>query len=94
MCYKWHRVARLASESLCHYWTQLMIVCKKKKLENKTAAVLQGKLRILESRAFPGGPVVKSSPSSAGHALLIPGWEAKNPHALWIQKKKKKKSRT
>ena len=63
---------------------------QKKKLENKTAAVLQGKLRILESRDFPGGPVVKSSPSSAGDARLIPGWKAKNPHALWLKKKKKK----
>ena len=69
-----------------------MIICKKKKLENKTAAVLQGKLRILESRDFPGGPVVKSSPSSAGDARLIPGWKAKNPHALWLKKKKKKKN--
>ena len=61
---------------------------KKKKLEKKTAAVLQGKLRNLESRDFPGGPVVKSSPSSAGDARLIPGWKAKNLHALWLKKKK------
>ena len=31
---------------------------------------------------FPGGPVVKISPSSAGGAGLISGWEAKIPHAL------------
>ena len=31
---------------------------------------------------FPGGPVVKTSLSSAGFAGLIPGWEAKIPHAL------------
>ena len=65
---------------------------KKKKLEKKTAAVLQGKLRNLESRDFPGGPVVKSSPSSAGDARLIPGWKAKNLHALWLKKKKKSRA--
>ena len=32
-------------------------------------------------RDFPGGPVVKTSLSSAGFAGLIPGWEAKIPHA-------------
>ena len=62
-----------------------MIVWGKKKLENKTAAVLQRKLRILESRNFPGGPVVKSSPTSAWDARLIPGLQAKNPHALWLK---------
>ena len=33
-------------------------------------------------RDFPGGPVVKTSLSSAGFAGLIPGWKAKIPHAL------------
>ena len=32
-------------------------------------------------RDFPGGPVVKTSPSSAGGAGLIPGPGAKIPHA-------------
>ena len=32
---------------------------------------------------FPGGPVVKTSPSNVGGASLIPGWGAKIPHALW-----------
>ena len=32
-------------------------------------------------RDFPGGPVVNTSPSNAGDAGLIPGQEAKNPHA-------------
>ena len=32
-------------------------------------------------RAFPGGPVVKTSPCNAGGAGLIPGWEGKIPHA-------------
>ena len=30
---------------------------------------------------FPGGPVVKTSPSNAGGAALIPGLGAKIPHA-------------
>ena len=31
---------------------------------------------------FPGSPAVKTSPSNAGGAGLIPGWGAKIPHAL------------
>ena len=34
-------------------------------------------------RDFPGGPVVKTPPSNAGGAGLIPSWGAKVPHALW-----------
>ena len=30
---------------------------------------------------FPGGPVVKNSPSNAGDPGLIPGWGTKIPHA-------------
>ena len=30
---------------------------------------------------FPGSPVLKTSPSNAGGAGLIPGWGAKIPHA-------------
>ena len=33
------------------------------------------------ARDFPGGPVVKTSPSSAGDEGLIPGWGTKIPHA-------------
>ena len=33
------------------------------------------------SRDFPGGPVVKASPSNAGGKGSIPGWGAKIPHA-------------
>ena len=32
---------------------------------------------------FPDGPVVKTSPSSAGGAGSIPGRGAKIPHAWW-----------
>ena len=33
-------------------------------------------------RDFPGGPVVKTSPSNAGGVGSIPGWGARVPHAL------------
>jgi len=32
-------------------------------------------------RGFPGGPVVKNPPCSAGAVGLIPGWGTKIPHA-------------
>ena len=35
-----------------------------------------------DSRGFPGGPVVKPSPSNAGDACLNPGQGAKFTHAL------------
>ena len=37
----------------------------------------------LKFRDFPGGPVVKTSPSNAGCVGSIPGRGAKIPHALW-----------
>ena len=39
---------------------------------------------------FPGGPVVKTSPSKAGGAGSIPDRGAKIPHASWPKKKNKK----
>ena len=36
---------------------------------------------------FPGGPVVKASPSNAGGVGLIPGQGAKIPHASWSKTK-------
>ena len=35
-----------------------------------------------KQRDFPGGPLVKTSPSNIGGAGSIPGREAKIPHAL------------
>ena len=32
---------------------------------------------------FPGGPMVKTSPSTARSAGLMSGQGAKSPHALW-----------
>ena len=34
-------------------------------------------------RDFPGGPVVKTSPSNAGHVGSIPGWGIKISHTTW-----------
>ena len=34
-----------------------------------------------ECQDFPGGPVVKNLPCSAGDTGLIPGWGTKSPHA-------------
>ena len=31
---------------------------------------------------FPGGPAIKTSPSSAGSEGSIPGWGTKIPHAM------------
>ena len=37
----------------------------------------------LQPRDFPGGPVVKTSPSNAGGEGSTPGRGAKIPHVLW-----------
>ena len=41
-------------------------------------------------RDFPGGPVVKTSPSNTGAVGSIPGWGAKISHALGPKKSKQK----
>ena len=43
-------------------------------------------------RDFPGGPVVKTSPSNEGDVSLIPDQEANIPHTSWpkVQGKKQK----
>ena len=38
---------------------------------------------------FPGGPMVKTSPSNMGAAGSIPGWEVKSPHASRPKKRKR-----
>ena len=43
-------------------------------------------------RDFPGGPVVKSSPSNAGGAGSILSQGASIPHALWPKNKTNKKT--
>ena len=37
------------------------------------------------SGGFPGGPVVKTSPSNAGSVALIPAQGAKIPYASWLK---------
>ena len=37
-------------------------------------------------RNFPGGPAIKTSPSSAGSESSIPGWGTKILHAMWPKK--------
>ena len=39
-------------------------------------------------RGFPGGPVVRTSPSNADGAGLIPDWGALKSHMPWGQKTK------
>ena len=43
---------------------------------------------------FPGGPVVKTSPSNAGGVGSIPGLGAKSPRCLATQKAKHKMEAT
>ena len=45
----------------------------------------------VSTRDFPGGPVVKTLPSSAGGAGLNPHQGTKIPHALWTKKQNVKK---
>ena len=44
----------------------------------------------IRSSDFPGGPVVKTSPSNAGGEGSIPLWGAKIFHASWPKKPKHK----
>ena len=72
-------------------------ICFLKWAENQCAAVCEKYFMILKwevlCRDFPGGPVIKILPSSAGGAGSIPGWGNQIPHAVgWGQKLKKKKS--
>ena len=46
-----------------------------------------------EHKDFPGSPMVKTSPSNAGGVYLIPGQEAKIPHAEWHGKTKQNKTK-
>ena len=47
----------------------------------------------MKCRDFPGGPVVKISPSDAGGIGLIPDQGAKIPHASQPKKKNHKKTK-
>ena len=41
----------------------------------------------MKKRVFPGGPVVKTSPSNAASIGVSPGQEAKIPHAFTAKNK-------
>ena len=45
----------------------------------------------MSKRDFPGGPVVKTSPSNAGGVGSIPVQGTTIPHALWQNKQTNKK---
>ena len=53
---------------------------------------LETRMEITQSKEqtgdFPGGPVVKTSPSKAGGVYSIPGRGAKIPNASWPKKHK------
>ena len=69
------------------YALNLHILC----ISNKSV-----KLEIITSfknRDFPGGPVVKTSPSKAGDAGSVPDWGVKIPHASSPKKTKHKKKK-
>ena len=57
----------------------------------KKTMAIKGKLIFLKyilrwtAKGFPGGPVVKTFPASAGGAGSVPGWELK-PHTPHSQK--------
>ena len=54
---------------------------KKWKKKKKKGDLYSHNLNIIYED-FPGGPVVKTLPSSGGSASSVPGWEAKIPYAL------------
>ena len=62
-------------------------------LTSVSAVTNRHKLSVLKCHTnwdFPGGPVVKTLPSSAGGVGLIPGRGTKIAHALWPKKPKHK----
>ena len=62
-------------------------------VKNKQKTEKKGILKIMAKRDFPGGPVVKTSPSNAGGAGSIPGRGAKIPHASWPKNQNMKQKR-
>ena len=70
----------------------LLATCFKSLCLEKILYVFSG-LNLLKTCLgdFPGGPLVKTSPSNAGHAGLTPGRGVMIPHASQQKKKKRKK---
>ena len=44
---------------------------------------MENSLKTVRNGDFPGGPVVKTLISNTGGVGSVPGWGAKNSHALW-----------
>ena len=80
----WPSAAALARSLVTHHLWSLCWRCLPERLQEKpkneplTEELRQHKT----SRDFPGGPVVKTSPSNAEGAGSIPGQGVKFPHAL------------
>ena len=51
----------------------------------KNKGIKHGTRMNIRLRDFPGGPVVKMSPSNAGGVGSIPSQGAKTPHASWLK---------
>ena len=66
------------SLSCVHTYNVCILLCKCYRLMNSV-------LKVTYVRDFPGGPVVKTSPSKARGMGLIPGQGTKIPHALWLE---------
>ena len=58
------------------------LATEQQRLGTDTVSLLPLLFFKISHRDFPGVPVVKTSLSNAGGVDLIPGWEAKIPHAL------------
>ena len=59
-----------------HSWPQSVSSLSDQKGSDERSAVLNSR-----SWDFPGSPVAKSLPCSAGHVRSLSGWGAKTPHA-------------
>jgi len=82
------------------YLERATIICSSQRpmlllmqLETRTTIVRKvfNTLKSNCSQDFPGGPIVKTSPSSAGGLGLISGWGAEIPHALWLKNQNMKR---
>ena len=74
-------------------WTQsteLISLCYGGVFLKDIPACPSSKLKPSIAGDFPGGPVIKTSPSNAGGAGSIPGQGAKIPHASWPKNQNRK----
>ena len=69
-------------KSYPHLLTWLFIQLGVKRIKTKRSTTYFCSKKSYQPGGFPGGPVVKNLPSSAGDASLIPGQGTKIPHAV------------